>query len=282
MAKVKEDTATDPSIAELASSAKTADQHGEVVKAVTALLDGARRDLAALENGRESVVLSGGNLAAHSRSVSEAGETLKTLTAARAAAQERYQQALRSEQRVAFERDAAALYERAVPALTDAWRKLHGLLSEVEQVGGEIERLEREVSDWNSRCRQHDRLDLVQRVSGPRERVAGEIGIPFPPRLTPVPVLMPRESEEAFALRVSNHQSQRAWSGHEAEPLRVAGKKAVKVIERLAVAHPDLRAQLRLRSGERIKPAQPLTLPLPSAPEIDNVESLPVRSGATL
>jgi len=257
--KSKDDAATvlsaGPSLADLVSSAKASTDLDPVLADLAADIEAGKINLAgAIERQRDLSIDPG----AASDAVIRCERLVATLSLRRQEVARRRDELATGERRAAVEAQIAAVHAEHVPALETSWQRLHSLLGDVAAACKAIEAHETAIENANAIARQNDRVDLVRRVRGVRDGVAGQHAVRLPERLRAVPVRGKKESADDFALRVRNIEALRIDAARRGEPFAVRGAEAVEHIMRVAVSDPDIRTALRQKLRQRHSKVTPL------------------------
>jgi hypothetical protein len=242
--KAKDDAVVAVSLAELVASAKASADLDPVVAGLDADIERAKRDFAsAIERQADLSV----DPAAASDAVIRSERLVTTLSMRRQDVARKRDELSATERRAAVEAGIAAVHAEQIPGLEASWKRLHSLLSEITAACRDIEARETAIENANAIARQNDRVDLVRRVRGVRDGVAGQHRVELPELLKAVPVRGKGESDDAFALRVGNVGAMRTDFARRHELFATAGTAAVEAITRVAVDDPDIRTALRMK-----------------------------------
>ncbi len=233
---------TQTTIAELASKAKTALEHLEVVQKIEAALDAEEEALDALEASRGDVVLSGTSIDEYHQQIRDGVERIKTLSAGQAKAQKRYEAALAQEAEQNLIERTEAVKAKQVPALTEAYRKLHTAMESLLAVTADIESLGGEIENHNGLVEMRGRPDLA--VSIGAIKGAAKLGLGLNETAIPVLEQAPDEPGAAFALRQANAQHRALRQNEISDPIKTLGLDAMIALQRAALdmgAHEQAR-----------------------------------------
>lgn len=247
-----------------ADAEPTAAVLADTVRKLDADISAAQGEFETLTGEREAKALKGGALLReHARRMVEQQEVVDALQAARAANGERLAKARQREAAAALEADIVATHAEHLGAYEGAWKALYDAMQAVAAAAEQLGKHETALQQANWKARHGNRLDLGVKLTTIQQRAAAELApATVPERLTVKPARHAGESAEAHALRAGNWQAQNTDWSYQHEPFRVLGRKVVGEVQRLAIDHPDKRAQLRMRSGERLEPARPLRPPV--------------------
>ncbi|MPZ57971.1 MAG: hypothetical protein GEU91_16040 [Rhizobiales bacterium] len=234
-----------------------------MVKRLDAEIDHEQGVLNTLDRKREAKAMEGtAALRDHVFSMTVQSDVVRALEDARAKAATRLAEVSKREAKAKVEAEVAKTHAENIPALEAAWKRLHGLLTDVAAAAADIQRHETAVEAANWTARHADRPDLVQRVRSVRDGVAAAHAVPMPDRLAgPPPVPLKGETNDAFSLRVANHQAARTDVARRNEPFVTAGTAAIEAIAKVAVDDPDVRTALRLKMAKRLDKVTPLKPP---------------------
>lgn len=218
-------------IANLASSAKSADDYQQLLSRVQAELDKAEDHLSALEARRKDVVLSGEDVDAYHRDLLTAAEKVKTLTAAVDAVTDQYETALAKEAKANLEAQARRVQAKSVPAYQSAFGRLLKAMDEVLKACDEITVYRDEIDGLNEIVDRKSRADLRISVSRLRAdavaKLAGSDKSAAPVRVD----RMPGETDDAFDLRLNNARDTASRKAQAADPVRAKGEQAILAIQ---------------------------------------------------
>jgi hypothetical protein len=246
---------SEPSLAELVSSAKASADLDPVLADLDVDIERAKQDFAAaIERQRDLSI----DPAVASDAVIRCERLVATLMMRRQEVARKRDELATAERRAAVEAQITAAHAEHVPALETSWQRLHSLLGDVAAECKVIETHETAIENANAIARQNDRVDLVRRVRGVRDGVAGQHAVKLPERLRAVPVRGKGETDDAFALRVGNVQALRIDAARRNEPFVTSGTAAIEAIMRVAVDDPDVRTALRQKLRQRHSKVTPL------------------------
>lgn len=272
MAKMKEimtRAAEKLGIAGLAQKARTATDYDDVLAEISAQLDAARQEFADLEAKRPTLLLEGGDMDEYHRALNEVQQRLATLAATQTETQRRRDEAATTEAKVNLEAEAERVRKEHLEGYERDLNEEYLAMVAVIRNGEKLEAHDRAVKDFNFQAQAAGRPDLIMNLSSLRMRLAeslfeGSALLPKPERLGQVdPDLARRlrafrdtrddqkakaklmakhgvsqqmldatETDAAFQLRMANWQARARDAIVRDDPLRVAGDRAVEMIER--------------------------------------------------
>lgn len=227
----KTSTKSQPEIASLASTAKTADDYQALLTRIQSDLDAAETALSELEMRRKDVVLNGEDVDAYHRHLLTAAEKVKTLTAAADAVNDQLQDAIAKEARANLEARATTVREKSVPAYHDALRSLNSAMDAVLKVCDEIAVHRDQIEGLNELVDRKSRADLRISLSRLRADVTGDLAGPSQAFQPPKVHQMPGETDEAFELRLNNARNLASQRATLADPIRAKAEQAIMAIQ---------------------------------------------------
>jgi hypothetical protein len=231
-------------------------------------LTAAEDALGTLENERTNVALGGGDIAAHSRSLIEARETVRTLEGAVVKAKAAYDAGVKAQDRDRLKAHVAQARETNAAAVTDAWRDVHSLLTGLKAAFRKISDNTAAIEVVNFQAEHNGLPELQINTRALRAAVAEEIhggplyqrpesGKAFRTRKGTGLPNSGRDPMDEFNLHEANKESQAIDEALRKEPFTVLANEMLTEIQAVILEVPEFRQR---RGPDRFR-KQPVLRP---------------------